>query len=234
MRAGRAEDTCVRVYKHHRAGDRRGALDHPGGQGVEGGFHRLAHSQARGDPGQGRDTLFQQPEGLDTLGDVADDGADHLFATVADQARGDLDVYQRTILATVSPLAHEAAPLLQDAPDVPLDALPVVGDEIVDGHAQDLFSGVAQHLLKRGVELQDIARGSLEQEDAFRGLLDHRPVAFFALYQRLPGPLALGDVFDDGDEVLRLSRGGTHKRHRQVDPNYGAGLAEIPLLYRVP
>src|ERR671921_2504677 len=132
MRAGRARQARLRVHEHHRAGDRRGALYHPGGQCVEGGFHSLTHGQARGDSGQGRDALFQHPEGLDALSDVPDDIQDSLSAAVGDYTSRGLDVHQRTVLAAVSPLTQKAASFLQDEPEVVIDALWVIIDEVVN------------------------------------------------------------------------------------------------------
>src|SRR5215204_2394610 len=143
MRAGRARQARLRVHEHHRAGDRRRALYHPGGQCVEGGFHRLAHGQARGDSSQSRDALFQQTEGLDALGDVPDDVQDNLSAAIGDYASRSLDVHQRTVLAAVSSLAQEAASFLQDEPEVEIDALWVIIDEVVDLDAPRLPGTVA-------------------------------------------------------------------------------------------
>jgi hypothetical protein len=87
-----------------------------------------------------------------------------------------------------------------------------VGDEVVERHAQELPDGVAEQLPERGVGLQDVARGCVEQEDAFGGLLDHRPVAFFALGQRVFGLLALADVPCDGQH-RRFAPVGDGDRH---------------------
>jgi hypothetical protein len=103
----------------------------------------------------------------------------------------------------------------------------------VDSYTPQLSGGVAHQLSERAIGLEDFARCRIAQEDAFRGLFDHRPVALFALFQRIPDPLALGDVLDDNDEVLRLSRGIAPERRGQVDPNRRAVLAQVPLFHRV-
>ncbi len=46
------------------------------------------------------------------------------------------------------------------------------------------------------------------------------------------GPLALGDVLDDGHEVVGRSRGVAHQRGLQTDPDDGAVLTNIALLHR--
>src|SRR5215210_4233373 len=72
--------------------------------------------------------------GLLALGYVVDHTADSFLLSVGDHARARLDVYQPPVLAAVLPLAFVAPPLSVVAPDVALDVLALVGDEVVDGH----------------------------------------------------------------------------------------------------
>src|SRR5215210_6841469 len=72
--------------------------------------------------------------GLLALGYVVDHTADSFLLSIGDHARARLDVYQPPVLAAVLPLAFVAPPLSVVAPDVALDVLALVGDEVVDGH----------------------------------------------------------------------------------------------------
>ncbi len=63
--------------------------------------------------------------------------------------------------------------------------------------------------------------------------LEQRAVAVLAGGQRLRRRVALADVLNHGDEVPGLARLGAHQVDRQVDPDDGAVLAEVPLLHRV-
>ena len=56
-----------------------------------------------------------------------------------------------------------------------------------------------------GVSLQDALGVAVHQVEALCGLLDHCPVALFALAQAVCGPLALCNIFDGAFEPPRLA-----------------------------
>src|SRR5215210_1411804 len=78
--------------------------------------------------------LAQSFFSLLALGYVVKYAADRFLLSVGDHARARLDVHQRPVLAAVLPLAFVAPPLPVVAPDIMVDVLALVGDEVVDGH----------------------------------------------------------------------------------------------------
>ncbi|HET6885495.1 MAG TPA: hypothetical protein VFH32_04665, partial [Rubrobacteraceae bacterium] len=110
---------------------------------------------------------------------------------------------------------------------------------------------VAPRLLQ--AQLEDRAPQSLHgAPEGDGGLIEGREPAVFGerlgdlyLLQRVDDVLeyvvvqvagyavALGEVLDDGDEILRTVRGVAEYRDGQVDPDDGPVLAEIALLGRV-
>jgi hypothetical protein len=106
MRASRVDHARLLVYEHYRAGDRLGALHGTGREGIQGSLYRPVYGQARGDAGQGSGALLEHLVGLLALGDFANNVADNLSSAVGDHARRGLDIYQRTVLATIPPLAQ--------------------------------------------------------------------------------------------------------------------------------
>src|SRR5215207_2664485 len=164
------------------------------------------------------------------LGDVAHYGAHHLFAAVGDPDGSDLDVHEGSVLAPVAPLADDVALLGEDAPDVGVYALPVVRDEIVDLHPEELVGGVAEQPLERGVTVQDPRRHGVEQEDSLGGLLDHGAVALLALLERLLVPLAARDVAQHQEASREPSPTIPQRRERQLVAPPPWPLAELHLL----
>ena len=81
--------------------------------------------------------------------------------------------------------------------------------------------------------LTDVEQPPFEVEnlDAVAAALDDPAVELLALAERLLSPLARADVFDDNNQVRRLTVGVVpHERGRQVDPDRRAVLSEVPLL----
>ena len=72
--------------------------------------------------------LFLRPL---ALGYVANHYTQRLTTTVSDQVRANLDVDQRTVLATVTPLTADVAPSLQHALDVTVHAFARVRYKVV-------------------------------------------------------------------------------------------------------
>src|SRR4051794_37655941 len=89
------------------------------------------------------------------LGDIADDGANHLVAAQGDHANADLNVHESSVLPAIRPLADEAASLLQGALYGGVHVLARVRNKVVDFHATQLVCRVSKHLLVRWVGLQD-------------------------------------------------------------------------------
>src|SRR5215210_7155724 len=73
---------------------------------------------------------------------------------VGDNTRVDLDVHQRAVLVPVVPLAYKETPLLEKAPDIPVGALLIVGNNVVERHAPELFGRVPERLVERVVSLE--------------------------------------------------------------------------------
>src|SRR5215203_886375 len=132
------------------------------------------------------------------LGDVVGDDAHGPLAVVGDGADVDLDVGQRAVLAAVLPLAQRRPPLLHDTPDVEVHALALVGHDVVERHLPELVFRVAQRLEQGVVGLQHAPRFGVDEEDVFRGLLDHGTVEGLALPQGLLLALALRKVYHGG------------------------------------
>src|SRR3712207_6585305 len=81
---------------------------------------------------------------------------------------------------TSSPLF---APLLfEAAPDIRVDVLPVMVDEVVDLQPQELSFGVAHHPPEGFVGLQDLLGFGIVEVDGLDALLYDRPVTFLALF----------------------------------------------------
>ena len=83
------------------------------------------------------------------------------------------------------------AALLHDPSSVLVDAPGVVGDDVVERHASELFLGVAQRLPERGVGPHEPPGFDVDQGDVLRRLLDHRAVELLALADSLFRLLAL-------------------------------------------
>jgi hypothetical protein len=139
------------------------------------------------------------------LGEIADDGAQRLLALIEDHGHTDLDLHERSVLAPVAALAGESAPVAEILPQARFHLPPVVGDDLVDGHAERLFRGVSEHLAQGSVGLQYPVRIRVEEEDALHGLLDHGPVARLALPQGLLRPTAVANVAAYAHEPLYLA-----------------------------
>ena len=107
------------------------------------------------------------------------------------------------------PLAQEVTAPLHNPPGVCVDALPIVGDDVVERHVSELFLGVAQRLTKCGVGSHDTLGLDIDQRYVLRSLLDHRAVELLALPDRFFGPLALdGCAQSVGRSLQRVDLGG--------------------------
>src|SRR4051812_8962660 len=89
------------------------------------------------------------------------------------------------------------------------------------------------------IEAGALAHAARHEREAEAGVLLPIPIgghlrqaaeALLALAQRALGVLALGDVVEDRDLVLRRAVGGAHKRDGEVDPHGAAVATEIALL----
>src|ERR687894_355587 len=78
--------------------------------------------------------LFERLLRLSALGDVARHSADRRLPRVRDHRRARLHEQHRAVLPAVPPLAYVATLLLEAAPDVRVDVLLLVVDEVVDAH----------------------------------------------------------------------------------------------------
>src|SRR3712207_3975837 len=84
--------------------------------------------------------------GLPALGDVPGHGAQRRPATVGDHGSARIHDYHRSVLPTVLPLAYVALPQFEATLNVPVDVLVVVGDDVVDAHAEKVCFSVAHEL----------------------------------------------------------------------------------------
>src|SRR5215208_7452606 len=84
-------------------------------------------------------------------GDVVGDDACSLAIPVRDHAEVDLDVERGTIFATVLPLTHEGTTFGYNTLHVDVDALLIMGEQVVDSHAPEFLEGVAERALQRHV-----------------------------------------------------------------------------------
>jgi hypothetical protein len=91
-------------------------------------------------------------------------------------------------------LPHEGTAFSQDAVRVPVDALPVMRDEVVESHAPEFLERVAERALQRRVGIEDSPILHIYDKDVLGSLLQGPPEAFLALAQRTFGSASLGYV----------------------------------------
>src|SRR3954469_9712769 len=113
-------------------------------------------------------------------------------------------------------------------------ALPVFFGEV----QRRLVPALAAEIRLR-IEAGALAHAAGHEREAESGVLLPKPVgghlreaaeALLALAQGALGVLALGDVVEDGDLVLRRAVGGANERDREVHPHGAAVATEVALL----
>ena len=151
------------------------------------------------------------------LGDVVEDRVDPVGTVLArPEERHRLDADQTVLgLSRVVDLHEHAGHLLAGAKGDHRGVLEsregsaVFAQRVVllsDGaRAQEVLRPFAQDPLGRGVHGDDGPVGVLVDDSLEHGVVQE-PVALFALAQRLRGPLALGDVVEDGGEARSFER----------------------------
>src|SRR5215211_4848479 len=142
--------------------------------------------------------LFQHALSPLALRHIVGDDAHGLLAVVWHGAHVDLDVGQRSVLAPVLQLTQGKVPLLQNASDVEVYALLIVGDDIVDRHLFQLLVRVAQRAEEGIVGVEHSPALRVDEEDVLLGLLDHRAIERLALLEGLLLVLALRQVYNGG------------------------------------
>lgn len=112
-----------------------------------------------------------------------DDGANDVLVGVGDYDGTDLHVHQSAVLAPVAALPEGVRTVADGTLDAGVYTLAFVGDDVVDGHLQNLLGGVSEQPLVGGVALFYAPGLGVEEVDALGGPLDHRPVPLLALAQ---------------------------------------------------
>ena len=98
-----------------------------------------------------------------------------------------------------------------------LPGLLLLGRDRRDGRPEQLRSLPAEHLEPGLVDVLELERLHVEQQDRVGVLLEQQPVALFALGERLLAELAAGDVALDSDEARRLALRVEDREGAQVD-----------------
>src|SRR5919112_1040204 len=136
-------------------------------------------------------TLLARASSISCIGRIGASYEAQGFPAVTQyQTSTSLDVQKRTVFALVLPLAYGAAPLLPGALDVSVYALFVMGHDVIEGQALELFLCVAERLLKGRIGPHDEPRFDVDQADVLGDLLDHRSVETLALSEGFLRPPA--------------------------------------------
>src|SRR5215211_7752751 len=153
-------------------------------------------------PGQpvafGFPDLFQHALGTLALRHIVGDDTHGCIIVVGYCAHVDLDVDQGAVLAPVLPLAEGAVSLLPDTSDVEVNALIIVGDDVIESHLFELIFRVAQRAKQGVVGIEHTPALRVHEEDVLLRLLDHRAVERLTLLEGRLLALALRQVYNGG------------------------------------
>src|SRR5215208_1018260 len=161
---------------------------------------------------------------------IVGDDAERRAAAVGDSAGADLHVDERAVLAPVPPLTDREAPSIQNALDIAVYALVIVGDDVVERQAAELLGLVTERVVEGGVRLKDVFGVRVYQEDVLGGLLDDVAVQFLALSELLFSLLPLGDVEHEALPVEGMALFVAHSRRLVAQPDHTTVPGAYPVL----
>src|SRR5918997_2743159 len=197
------------IAQGYYAGDGRASAHHASRQGIQHLYYRQVQRYIGGHAGEGGHPLLQQFLYPRSFGYVVSYDAQGFPAVAQYQTSTCLDIQKRTVFALVLPLAYGGAPLLQGALYVSIYTVFVMGRDVIEGQALELFLRVAECLLKGGIGPHDEPSFDVDQADVLGDLLDHRSVetlAFSEGFLRPPAPNGRPQSAGGGLERLHFGR----------------------------